>query len=184
MNNIIKFRVWMSNDINPKGRMYYPEDIVEIGVGNRKYESALLLNQSGGLLLSDNVREGADMNWARISNNGIVMMQYIGLCDKNGKEIYEGDIFKRIYYPIGGNPNVFEYAYIGVVKYNYNSFGVVNKLKTGTQLKPEECLSHEKNYKEIYKHPTAGEDWFDNSVTFSELEVIGNIYKNPELIEI
>lgn len=184
MNNIIKFRVWMSNDINPDGRMYYPEDVVEIGVGNRKDESALLLNQSGGLILSDNKREGANMNWARISNNGIDMMQYIGLNDKFDKEIYEGDIVKRIYYPIGGRPDVYEYSYIGVVKYNYNSFGVVNKLKIGTQLKSKECLSHEKNYKKVYKHPTAGEDWFDKMVTFSDLEVIGNIYENSELIEV
>lgn len=184
MNNIIKFRVWMSNDVNPKGRMYYPEDIVEVGVGNRKNESALLLNQSGGLLLADNKRIDSSMNWARISNNGIDMMQYIGLNDKNDKEIYEGDIVKYVYYPLGGRPDVYEYSYIGVVKYNYNSFGVVNKLKIGTQLKPKECLSHEINRREIYKHPSEGKGWFDNTITFNRLEIIGNIHDNRKLIEL
>ena len=117
-------------------------------------------------------------------NSDCDLMQCTGLTDKNGKEIYEGDIFKRVYHPIGGHPDVYQYAHIGVIEFRYNSFGVVNKLKTGTQLKPEECLSHEKNYKEIYKHPTVGEDWFDDSVTFSQLEVIGNIHDNSELIEV
>ena len=184
MNNILKFRVWMSNDINPNGKMYYPEDTVEIGVGNRTEESGLLINQSGGLLLSDNKQCDANISWARISNNDINVMQYIGLTDKNDNEIYEGDIVKYVYYPLGGRPEVYEYSYIGVITFNYNAFGIINKLRLGTVLKPIECLPHEKSFREIYKHPTQGKDWFDSSITFNRLEIIGNIYETPQLINI
>ena len=76
--------------------------------------------------------------------NGI-LMQYTGLHDKNGKEIYEGDIVKSYYYiytPNGEqerfNQKVINYNDV-LCEYNINAF--------------------------------------DN------LEVIGNIYENPELLE-
>ena len=112
------------------------------------------------------------------------LMQYVGLTDKHNNEIYEGDIVKRVYYPMGARPSVYEYSHIGVVEYQYNSFGVVNKLRIGTQLKPEECLSYERESREIYKHPSQGKDWFDSGIRFFDYVVIGNIYQNPELIEL
>jgi hypothetical protein len=90
----MKFRIYAENTINPKGKIYYCGDSVEIGVGNRKEESTFILNQHGDLLLIDNKREKANMAWARISNNSLIKMMSSGIIDKNGKEIYEKDVVK------------------------------------------------------------------------------------------
>ena len=80
-----------------------------------------------------------------ISFNEIELMQYTGLKDKNGEEIYEGDILKSYYYI--DTPNGEQERY------------------------------HQKEIK------------FDeisceyNINAFENLEVIGNIYDNPELLK-
>ncbi|NOG28548.1 YopX family protein [Lysinibacillus fusiformis] len=86
------------------------------------------------------------------------VMQYTGLKDKNGKEIYEGDIVE------------------------YNDF---NSLRTGGHAEDKfivgkvafSCgmwMVEEKN---------CGHDLYEGLVNDEELEVIGNIYENPELLE-
>ncbi len=80
-----------------------------------------------------------------------VIMQYTGLKDKNGKEIYEGDILK-----IGWAGSF----YIGVVEYDAKSA----------------CYMFKSNDKFVSL----------NTFTLSPaawIEVIGNIYENPELLE-
>ena len=82
--------------------------------------------------------------------NMYVLMQFTGLKDKNGKEIYEGDI----------------------VSYN-----------------DEFHDSIEERYKIIYDNETAtyclesSEDpEYDANLTLRPIEVIGNIYENPGLL--
>lgn len=82
-----------------------------------------------------------------------ILMQSTGIKDKNGKEIFEGDIVK--FHD--------EYqSYTGVVTYmdTYASFVVMDK------------DVHEYTFEYI-------EEWY---CLLSELEVIGNIYKNTELL--
>ena len=77
---------------------------------------------------------------------GCKLMQYTGLKDKNGKEIYEGDIVR-----------LFEHT-------NFDCFA--------------EVIWNEANAK-FSKTNSPTSDIFGGD----EIEVIGNIYENPELLE-
>ena len=83
------------------------------------------------------------------------VMQYTGLKDKNGKEIYEGDIFLDITSPYGKECVViFELGSFGFKQHGYfRSFYGCNK-RWNAQTKE------------------------------SKIEIIGNIYENPELLDI
>lgn len=112
----------------------------------------------------------------------IHLMQF--LChDKNGKELYEGDIVKRYYSPLGNDPSIYQYFYIGVIEFRLGNFGMVYKLDCGEQIAPERCRSHEKNTRKACFAPDTKREYFNTWLPFSHLEVIGNIYENPELIE-
>ncbi|EAG8559481.1 hypothetical protein CAX48_03360 [Listeria monocytogenes] len=87
------------------------------------------------------------------SFDDVVLMQYTGLKDKNGKKIFEGDIVRNI----NG-----EYSYIGIVnkdRYTFYIKGVAPK----------------DNYDFA--------DVSDTVTGKSSLIVIGNIHENPELLE-
>ncbi|ECB9650028.1 hypothetical protein FL871_14245 [Listeria monocytogenes] len=88
------------------------------------------------------------------SFDDVVLMQYTGLKDKNGKKIFEGDIVKNI----NG-----EYSYIGIVnkdRYTFYIKGVAPK----------------DNYDFA--------DVSDTVTGKSSLIVIGNIHENLELLEV
>lgn len=86
----------------------------------------------------------------------VALLQYTGLKDKNGKEIYEGDVllFNNDY------PNAQKMDWKCVVKYRKGSF-VCEYPKDG-----------------VYNH---FDSWNVPKVTW---EVIGNIYENPSLLEV
>ena len=92
-----------------------------------------------------------------------IIMQSTGLKDKNGVEIFEGDILTTEQYPYQVEG---EYNYHGVVEWDKESAGyivvkyVVNPLISGIS--------------------NGMADRFEEVDGF---EVIGNIYKNPELLE-
>lgn len=98
------------------------------------------------------------LDWREFENgetyNGAVLMQSTGMFDKNGKEIFEGDIVK---YKAGCNTFKEEVAY----DKNFAVFGVMGA-----------------NTDIIFTFEELFED-----ISIKSLEVIGNIYDNPELLE-
>jgi uncharacterized phage protein (TIGR01671 family) len=86
------------------------------------------------------------------------LMQFTGLLDKSGKEIYEGDIVRT---PVRNS--VIEFSH-GVFGLNHD-FGTDNKTMFGSWGQEHNLRSMDDGYNR-------------------EIEVIGNIYENPELVEI
>lgn len=70
MQREIKFRIWDKNDERMKyADIEYFDDMIGFRFGHRGFEED--------------------------DNNDIVIMQYSGLKDNNGKDVYEGDIIRR-----------------------------------------------------------------------------------------
>jgi uncharacterized phage protein (TIGR01671 family) len=104
------------------------------------------------------------------------IMQSTGLKDKNGKEIFEGDILKF-------NDEWAEYCYEGYVDGSVEGINYVEVVRGeacfefGKTKYPESSLfilmeDEHLNFKDFIK----SEDF--------EFEILGNIYENPELLEV
>lgn len=97
-----------------------------------------------------------DVNERRNGGNEIIIMQFTGLKDKNGKEIYEGDIL-RYSFGIPGIPGISGNA---EVVFKECAFYALTP-----EHKPKECA-----LSEFFEH-------------LPDSEIVGNIYENPELIQ-
>jgi uncharacterized phage protein (TIGR01671 family) len=106
------------------------------------------------------------------------LMQFTGLLDKAGKEIYEGDILEAVKREqCGKNPD-FTRTIRDVVNKHLGGFKVFSKNMQDFSTKDDNrsikwmmyrqstCLLSEDDYYEIV-----------------DVEIIGNIYENPELLE-
>lgn len=124
---IPKFRAWDGSSLS---RMYSP---LEVMVGD------------SDIWIFDEDSEGNE--W--IVNNDLSLMQSTGLTDKNGEEIFEGDVVKMA-------KNVYsEPTYYEVVRHRGGAYRLDSK-QYGCEL----WLRH------------------------TDCEIAGNIYENPELLEV
>ena len=99
---------------------------------------------------------------AGVADNGGVLMQFTGLKDKNGKEIYEGDILANRY---TGGPQKGEIFHQEAVKW-----GTFNLGANGYE------------YDFTVVGPYVEDEAFYGEMIQGEVYVIGNIYENPELL--
>lgn len=89
--------------------------------------------------------------------DGLTLEQFTGLKDKNGKEIYEGDI-------LAWHSNIYrKHDWVGLVLYRGAGFAVQESDKS-------------------YSSP----EWLDCACRKDAniIEVIGNVHDNPELLEV
>lgn len=129
MSRVINFRAW-----NPlKNKMWYNQ---------------FTITSYGHIQRSEISRE-----WHSFKNEDWILMQFTGLHDKNGKEIYEGDIVE----------SKWMLEFVGEVK--FNEFEI------------------EETYEPII-NTVLGWNVRGVSLAAEEWEIIGNIFENPELLEV
>jgi uncharacterized phage protein (TIGR01671 family) len=97
--------------------------------------------------------EMVDEDW---KDHDLVLLAFTGLTDRNGTEIYEGDI-------VVGKPPHYTDEVKGVVKYGALAFAFVGKTKKG------------KEWFDTITNPRIKKA--------DHIEVIGNIYENPGLLK-
>jgi len=96
---------------------------------------------------------------ATVTSDDYILMQYTGLKDKNGRQIYEGDV---VIHPESKRE-------AKSLPYTVEWYG------SGF------CTIHR------FKDPDSGREvmqWSPLSDSYREIEVIGNIYENPELLSV
>jgi len=90
-------------------------------------------------------------------------MQFTGLYDKDGEEIFEGDILRTMDYSMPTDPVILQ-----AVKYMPHLGSYVLYTSTDKDTEWDEMINQAVT---------------DRSCNLADSEIIGNIYENPELIE-
>lgn len=111
--------------------------------------------------------EGSYAQMGQSENDECVIMQYTGLKDKNGKEIYEGDIIIKDCYlwMEHGKPN-----YRGTVEWIFSQWQVV-----------AHCVNPNKRGISDGINEGINDDGVDEGEK-TEWIILGNIYENPNLL--
>jgi len=101
-------------------------------------------------------------------------MQYTGLKDAKGVEIYEGDIVagevRQVQLLIGDTDESCNVKMGGVVFFDYSGFRL-------------DCMKTQYLCGERYGMCNYFDFSCDNEGSFEEMQVIGNIYQNPKLLK-
>jgi len=109
----------------------------------------------------NNIGMGKDNTLAKGTEKRFCVMQYTGLKDKNGNEIYEGDILCNDDY------NTWEWR--GVVKFSHGVFGV----EWLTNIKSQSMVG---SWGQKHNLRKLDDDILERQV------IVGNVFENPELL--
>ena len=132
---------------------------------------------------TDGIRGWAQCGWNKEKNNAtgnfqpsdVDLMQYTGLKDKNGKEIYEGDIVCMDDSVAGYPPSI-------TIK-NRKYLGKLVIVKWANEYGTFEVESIPRFEGDVPGYQNWLHNIFDYKNDINTVEVIGNIYENPELLE-
>lgn len=132
----IKFRAWDEE----KHKMFQVDAVFIAGCYSHRFSE---FEETEGTSIGP-----GDHGEREIWESSNILMQYTGLTDKNGKEIYEGDVVKKL---------SAKGIRIGEIRFHHGAFVVI--------------------YPNIKSWKLASERGQQ------AIEVIGNIYENPELLK-
>lgn len=106
------------------------------------------------------------------NSKDLILMQYTGLKDRNGKDVYEGDIlsYKHIAYTDCSKTRIEEIEEESFIE-------IITYAPMASIVKP-----HSKNVR-CLGYDSVNKECLILDLTSDEVEIIGNIYENPELLE-
>ncbi len=150
MNREIKFRIW-----NKRSKRFVQEDT---DVDNRRGYNLgeYAISPNGDIYFYEQHDGGMDV----LEPDDLERSQFTGLEDKNGKEIYEGDIV------------IYEYTYNEAMESSAYGNGEVCDIDMVEWYEGRYILNRKGLSSKMYF-------LFDD---YKELKVIGNIFENPELL--
>jgi|SRR5690625_3322443 len=165
----IKFRVW-----DRKEKKFIETDShTQVVITSN---GLIFLSHTESVLFSEASME-------RLNEENVELMQYTGLKDVNGKDIYEGDIVVN-----SGLWNLYSTNKLQYVKrvYGEGEIFVVNLNVTGVELRHRNDWNRNIE-KDFAPNGYNSEPYVDSHDVWNlqkTLEFIGNIYENPELLEV
>lgn len=142
MNREIKFRAWDGEKMYPSFTIQELKDIISNTVG------------VFGLLLNYEFQD-------------LIFMQYTGLKDKKGNEIYEGDILKD-----DDGDFIYKNVAIGEVDLGIDDYAV----------KYRSICIHAQHLDESGYLALLSNDYGSYGQSTGHCQIIGNIYENPDLL--
>lgn len=152
----------------PKFRAWHNELAIMMSIKNMWFQDSCLEE----LELNDAVKN----DYITAYPDEIELMQSTGLYDKNGKEIFEGDILKF-------NDEWEDYCYEGYVDGSTEGINFVEIERETTCFTFGKFRTSDSSLLYFMKDEYLS---FENLITDEdfEFEIIGNIYENPELLEV
>jgi len=138
----------------------------------------LHIDTSGWYFTNDKNTNGEEIIPTCYDNS--YLLQYTGLKDKNGKEVYEGDVLLRERdgesqhsQPAEGNVHVYDYY---VVEWKNQGFNFRSRKVEVQNFNGKPWMTYESD------NPMTFHNWLNKEPNISGLEIIGNVYENPELL--
>lgn len=147
--------------------------------GEWVYGSLMVFNEATCIMPLQEQDSPADLHFFEV--DPATVGEYTGLKDKNGVEIYEGDILLREWdgmsqhsQPPEGNIHLYDYY---TVEWKKQGFNFRNRRVEVQNFNGKPWMTYE------YDNPMMFHSWLNDEPKIDNLEVIGNIYDNPELLE-